>query len=96
MPSTKVLLSKENPQGFKLEELLQLLITDIQIKSDSLSNSVGGKSAMACSHTDVMCEVLQNNREIEKMLRSALSAQLSSLRALEVLGTNRGPNHPRL
>ena len=96
MPNTKVLLSRDNQSGYKLEELLQLVITDIQIKSEYLTNNIGSQSAMTCARTDTLCEVLQNNQTVIKHLRSALSAQLASLRALDNLGVNRGPNHPRI
>ena len=96
MPKTKILLSREYPEGYKLEELLQLVITDVEIKSEDLSVKLAGKTATGCNKTDVMCEVLQNNQQIVKLLRAALSYQLSSLSALNTLGPDKGPTAPRI
>jgi hypothetical protein len=96
MPKTKILLSRETPTGYKLEELLQLIITDVEIKSEDLSVKLNDRPGLGCNKTDVMCEVLQNNHAIVKFLRAALSAQLSSLTALNTLGPDKGPTAPRV
>ena len=96
MPKTKILLSREYPEGYKLEELLQLVITDVEIKSEDLSMKLSNKCSLTCERTNAMCGVLQNNQQIVKLLRAALSYQLSSLSALNTLGPDKGPTAPRV
>ena len=90
MDKTLILLSRENPTGHKLEELLQQVITDVELKSESISMQFDGTSPQQCLKTDVMCHVLENNHTVVKALRLALKAQIDTLEQLKRLGPGQG------
>lgn len=90
MNKNKILLSKENPTGHKLEELLQQVITDVEQKSEAVSVQFDGTSPQQCLKTDVMCHVLENNHTVVKALRTALKAQIDTLEQLKRLGPDQG------
>jgi len=95
MEKTKVLMSRDNPEGYKLEELLQYIAADIEIKSKDLSDKIA-TADQTSAQTKVMSKVLENNNAIVMLLQSALKAQNDSLRALDTLGPNKGPAAPRV
>ena len=90
MDKTLILLSRENPTGHKLEELLQQVITDVELKSESITTQFDGTSPQQCLKTDVMCHVLENNHTVVKALRLALKAQIDTLEQLKRLGPGQG------
>lgn len=78
---TPLLMSSENPNGWKLEELLGQLNEEILDKCKKIE---GEKRPVAK-------QVLQNNRHIMQMLRDAATLQRQSMAFLEAIGPNEGP-----
>jgi len=82
-----ILMGAENPDGWKLEELL-----------DQLRREVRGKSAKIEADTRPEARaVLENNRSIIRLLAQAAAHQRSSMQLLEALSPNQGPKgKPRI
>ncbi|WP_052954872.1 hypothetical protein [Microvirga vignae] len=89
MPNSKppVLMSPENPTGWKLEELL-----------GALQHEVHNKCArIARDDRPVAKAVLRNNHRIIDLLRVAMSLQEESLAALASIAPDPGPlGKPRI
>jgi hypothetical protein len=78
---TKVLMSKDNPKGWKLEELLDHVITDLWEKTKRIEND-------ACEVSQI---VTAHNRGILKLLAQAKNLQDESMRALDAYKPDQGP-----
>lgn len=82
-----LLMSRENPHGWPLENLLQQLATEIEQKTARI---VGDSSPVAGY-------VVNNNVRIYHSLLHLRSLQLDSIEALKQLGPDKGPNgQPRI
>ena len=80
-PSTPVLMSAENPSGWKLEDLLLQLILEIGEKSQRIAGDKRSEAKL----------VRENNNTIVAHLAEAAAAQLHSMETLKVLGPDQGP-----
>lgn len=79
--SPQILMSKENPDGWKLEDLLTRLREELDRKNDRLSGD---------THP-IARGVLQSNRRIIALLNQAEQLQREALRYLDTLGPDQGP-----
>jgi hypothetical protein len=77
----KLLMSKENPNGHKLEELLAQLQDELQEKSERLIDDT-------CPVSRVL---RRNNGYIESLLGVAERIQRESMSHLDTLGEDTGP-----
>lgn len=80
-PTTTVLMSVDNPTGWKLEELLARIVQDLRIKNDRLEGDASPTSRA----------VVINNLGIIDCLALAGARQLDTLRRLDLIGPDRGP-----
>ena len=78
---SKVLMSPQNPTGWKLEELLAAIRDDIEVKC----------SKIAWDTSPTAGRVLANNRFIMSVLGEAERAQRDSIAALAALAPDQGP-----
>lgn len=76
-----LLMTRDNPNGWKLEELLERIAKEVEAKSQAIESS---DSPMR----DV---ILQNNALITKNLRYAVGVQNSSMASLSQIGPDQGP-----
>lgn len=76
-----ILMSTENPTGWKLEELLAQLATELQAKTDKIANDV--RPAARTVHL--------NNLHIIRLLGQAAILQQRSLAALDAVAPDPGP-----
>lgn len=82
-----ILMSKENPDGLKLEELLLDLQVEITVKSQKIANDP----------SPVASKVYSNNQAIMRLLAQAEKLQRESLAVLSNLGADPGPTgEPRI
>jgi hypothetical protein len=82
-----VLMSRDNPHGWKLEELLDQLEVELKAKNEKL---VGDDS-------DTAIRVLANNRRIITLLHQCALMQRDSIDALDRLAPDQGPlGRPRI
>lgn len=80
-PTTKVLMSVDNPTGRKLEELLAEIAEDLRVKNDALE----------ADPSPISRAVRINNLGILDCLALAGVRQLDTLRRLNLLGPDQGP-----
>lgn len=80
-PTTTVLMSADNPTGWKLEELLAQIAQDLRVKNDRLEGDASPTSKA----------VLINNLGIIDCLTLAEVRQRDTLRRLNLLGPDQGP-----
>jgi len=86
-----LLMSRVNPEGFKLEDLLTRMGTELILKNEHLkANPIG--SAV----DTIRARVIGNNQKIITMLQECLSLQIQSLNALDRIGPDQGPTKPRI
>jgi hypothetical protein len=76
----KILMSVENPNGYKLEELLVQIRGELVEKSKRLSNDC-----------PINTLIRYNNGEIIAMLKLAETYQRDTMAALDTLGEDPGP-----
>lgn len=76
-----VLMSPANPEGWKLEDLLERLRTEIREKS----------AKIASDPREVARLVYRNNQRILELLLEAERLQRESYAALDALAPNQGP-----
>lgn len=82
-----VLMSGDNPNGYKLEDLLLTMANEIQVKSERVVNST----------IPVASVVISNNTKIINHLYCARDIQLNTLDALQTIGYDQGPTgKPRI
>jgi hypothetical protein len=84
--SDKILMGVDNHEGWKLEDLLGQLITEIKSKSDRISDSDHPQRDMIISHNDLIITYLVSARNLQK----------ETYRQLDAIEPNRGPENPRL
>lgn len=88
----RVLMSVDNPNGHKLEELIGEIRFDVGEKSLALENKLAAIKGEPPSHRSVVMRgVLRNNQLIVALLLQIEAVQRSSLDALDVLGPDQGP-----
>ena len=80
-------MSVDNPDGRKLEELLELIVQDINLKTKRIEDKAGGLAAI----------VRVNNNSIVRKLQDAIALQKRTMATLDEYGfkTN-GVSSPRL
>ena len=79
---TKVLMSADNPDGWKLEELLSQLRDEIVAKTDKVKNDQRITAQM----------LVRNNRSILRLLTAAEQLQRESLEELAMYRHDEGPS----
>lgn len=82
----KVLMAVDNPDGYKLEDILQDIIDDLNLKTKRIEQETGDVSAI----------VRTNNNSIVCLLKDAIVLQNRTMDALDELGENKGASNPRL
>lgn len=96
----KILMSRDNPDGYPLEQLLSDMIDDLAEKQAGIVKTMGldepptdhalaemfGKPG-----TGVTAVIYCSNRRALRGLQDALEAQTFTLRALDTLGKDQGP-----
>lgn len=88
-----VLMSRENPEGFKLEELLSNLIEEVEAKNNYLKD----KDLSEDDKKKITKQILINsNAGIIDYLRDALKLQNRIMENLSTLGPDSGPYKPRI
>ena len=96
----KRIMSKDNPDGLPLEQLLSEMIEDIEEKQGGLHITLGFNhtptdrelAELFSDHRKaIMATIYCNNRRVLAGLREALEAQNFTLRALDTLGKDQGP-----
>jgi len=74
-------MGRDNPEGFKLEELLHNLIEEVELKCSYI-----------CDDPRIEAKtVLRNNQQIMGLLLQAESLQRLSYDVLDTMGKNEGP-----
>lgn len=81
----KLLMSKDNPDGWKLEDLLETIKDELQEKSDRLVNDECRVSKL----------LRRNNSHIGALLDVAEKIQRESMEQLDTLGEDQGPTGQR-
>jgi len=76
-----ILIGSENPDGYKLEELLDTLKSEIDHKCKKISDDQRAEAKT----------VLANNQKIIWLLERAASLQRQSMMILDGMGENHGP-----
>lgn len=80
METTKILMSRNNPEGFKLEELLADVQVDIEVKTNMIRDS-----------TSVPAQtIVQHNNQIIGLLKQAEALQRITYIMLGELGEDQG------
>ena len=83
-----VLMSRDNPDGHKLEELLGEMISDLTIKTERLEGESSHEQAPL---------IIGRNRRIIDLLAQAKRLQERSMAILDRIGPDQGPTGtPRL
>ena len=86
MEYPKILMGRENPNGWKLESILEKLFDEIRKKSVQISSSNHPQRDM----------ILQNNCDIGQLLLKAIEIQKETYKELDAVEPNKGPLNPRL
>ena len=82
-----ILMSAENPGGWKLEDLLQQISLELEAKNKKIENDTSQTAEL----------VRTNNNYIIGALSSARNAQLNSMQALDRIRTKTDPTDaPRI
>lgn len=79
--TAEILMSSTNPNGHKLEELLQQLQIEVATKSQKIESDTRPSAR----------QVLRNNSQIIGLLMQAEALQRSSYDVLSTIGPNQGP-----
>ena len=94
-PTAKVpvLMSPENPTGWKLEELLDRLVAEVEVKSAKIrADARAGATRESPSHKQLAAwSVYANNAHIIMLLKSCADLQRRSMNLLDSLAPNQGP-----
>lgn len=92
---TNVLMSRDNPDGWKLEELAGQLYLELTAKNKQIRESfIDG--TLPQKKSDVMLDILHNNNHIMTALKNIIYLQQDTMRRLDTLGVNKGPSAPRV
>jgi len=86
MDTPKILMSRENPNGWKLESILEKIQGEVQDKTDYIKES---------DHP-LRNAIIGNNSRICELLAEARSLQVSTYKQLNMLSPDKGPLSPRL
>lgn len=81
------LMSRDNPYGMKLEELLPKISMELGKKTDRMRESLAG---------DLAKTAIENNKRIQGLLEEARTIQVSTMDSFAQLGPDRGPSKPRI
>ena len=84
--SKLLLMGRDNPNGWKLEDLLQKVFEEVRDKSLLICNSTHPQRDM----------ILNNNCDIGQLLLKARDIQISTYKELDAVSPNLGPTKPRL
>lgn len=76
----KLLMSKTNPDGWKLEELLSVIKGELQEKNELIADD----------KCEVSLIVQENNKKIIALLDHSVMIQNETMRQLDTLGINQG------
>ncbi len=85
MATTRVLRSKANPEGWLLEDLLAVLISDLEIKNAGLV-AKADQIATNCDR-QVHARVSSQNAMVRHLLMQCRDVQMQSVATLALLGT---------
>ena len=83
---THFLLSEENPDGFKLEDILRTLRKDVLIRCTKIADD----------STDAAHRVIDNNMKILNLLTEAISVAEDSTMTLDKAFGRSVPGQPRI
>lgn len=86
MEIPKILMGRENPNGWKLESILEVLQEEVQAKSLQIKDSAHPQKDM----------IIANNNRIMDLLSDAVSIQKEAYKQLDAVAPNKGPLEPRL
>lgn len=86
MSEQKILMGRNNPDGWKLENLLKQIREEVYEKSDLIRESEHPQRDMILRHNSIICTKLQE----------AELFQRETYRQLDAVEPNRGPLNPRL
>lgn len=93
--TNQILMSKDNPTGWKLEELLLKAKNELGAKTTELDEKTATEPDG--DKKEVMIDVLANNRAIVHLLEQAINYQEGSMLLLDKLGADPGPEgKPRI
>lgn len=84
--SPRLLMGRENPNGWKLESILRKIGMEVEDKTDQISASIHPQRDM----------IMENNEKICKLLAEARRIQISTYTQLDAVEPDRGPLSPRL
>ena len=83
---TSILMSRNNPEGHKLEELITSIVDDINIKNNQIRDS----------DNDMANDIISNNMTCIYHLLLAKEAWNNSRELLNLIGPDKGPTEPRI
>jgi len=83
---THFLVSDENPDGFKLEDILRTLRKDILVRCAKITDDT----------TDEAKHVMDNNVHVLSLITEAISVAEDSTRTLDKAFGRSVPGHPRI
>ena len=86
MEIPKILMGRENPNGWKFESILEVFYDEVQAKSDQIVNSTHPQKDM----------IFEHNRLIIRLLFNAMNIQKATYNQLDAVEPNKGPLNPRL
>lgn len=81
-PKIQLLMSANNPNGWKLEEILQQIAGELEVKNEILKQAKRTKASLRIS---------RNNESIIAELKQCVKCQLSTLEILDDIGPDQGP-----
>jgi hypothetical protein len=87
---TKILMSRTNHEGYKLEELLQNIIDDLHIKSQM--TVVYGNDTVV----EDIINIIKSNCDIIELLQDCINIQKGTMEYMKKFGPNKGPKKPRI
>lgn len=86
MQIPNILMGRENPNGWKLESILEKLRLEVEAKSDLIADSDHPQRDL----------IINNNAKIQQLLLEAQTVQEATYTALDERAPNKGPLNPRL
>jgi hypothetical protein len=89
MTAGKLLMTGENPTGWKLEDLLPAIAAELKAKNEVMASRV----AQITGETEgrVRAKVSRNNAMIANLLSQCTEIQRDTMAALDTLGKDPGP-----
>lgn len=86
-----LLMSVKNPEGWKLEELLEKVAAELEEKNVALTEQYKAAPQVSDLKFMTMMSVSANNAEIVESLKSCADIQRQSMTAFDNLGSDQGP-----